>query len=91
DHKWIEGLGSGGFTAPAREARRDGGPVGQLYDLAADPGARVNLRFAQPELYNDLVGRLQAVLRSGAWLAGAAPVADLSPEDLKTLKSLGYL
>jgi arylsulfatase A-like enzyme len=69
----------------------DGDRQQELYDLEADPGALVNLRFARPELYNDLVGRLQAVLRSGAWLAGGAPVADLSPEDLKTLKSLGYL
>ncbi|MBE0565187.1 MAG: sulfatase-like hydrolase/transferase [Krumholzibacteria bacterium] len=63
----------------------------ELYDLAADPGAAENLRFAQPELYNDLVGRLHGILRSGSWLGGGAPVADLSPEDLKALKSLGYL
>jgi hypothetical protein len=61
DHKWIEGLGSGGFTAPARAAPREGGPFGQLYDLARDPGETRNLCAEQPERVAELRRRLAEV------------------------------
>jgi arylsulfatase A-like enzyme len=56
--KLIEGLGSGGFTAPKREKPVPGGPTGQLYDLAADPGETRNVWAEHPEV----VSRLQALL-----------------------------
>ncbi len=40
--KLIEGLGSGGFTPPARAILAPGGPAGQLYDLYTDPLERTN-------------------------------------------------
>lgn len=58
DWKLIEGLGSGGFTAPKRRTARDGEPAVQLYDLAADPMETTNLAAERP----DVVERLQAVL-----------------------------
>jgi arylsulfatase A-like enzyme len=58
--KWkLElGLGSGGFTKPAREQPRPGGPAGQLYDLKTDPAESKNLYLQQPEI----VARLSALL-----------------------------
>lgn len=43
DWKLIEGLGSGGFTEPREMAASAGGPAGQLYNLADDPGETTNL------------------------------------------------
>jgi arylsulfatase A-like enzyme len=57
--KLIEGLGSGGFSAPARVTAGPGDPAGQLYDLAADPAETTN-RFAG-EL--GVVDRLRAEMR----------------------------
>ncbi len=58
DWKLIEGLGSGGFTAPRRTKAPGTGPGVQLYDLAADPGETTNLAGTHP----DEVARLQATL-----------------------------
>ena len=52
------GLGSGGFTPPARVEPTPGGPAGQLYDLESDPGEEVNLYQQRPEI----VARLTALL-----------------------------
>ncbi|MFG0319227.1 MAG: sulfatase-like hydrolase/transferase [Planctomycetota bacterium JB042] len=41
--KMIEGLGSGGFTMPARRAAAPGEPEGQLYDLLEDPAEQRNV------------------------------------------------
>jgi arylsulfatase A len=57
--KLIEGLGSGGFTKPARIEPGPGDPAGQLYDLAADPAETTN-RFAREP---DVVERLRAEMR----------------------------
>lgn len=46
--KWIEGLGSGGFTEPRRVASADP-RAGQLYDLATDPGEQRNLSDDRPD------------------------------------------
>ncbi len=43
DWKYVEGLGSGGFTQPARSEPEAGGPTGQLYNLEQDPGEQQNL------------------------------------------------
>ena len=60
----------------------------ELFDLAADPGARTNLRARQPELYCDLIGQLRAVL--GARHVVSTAVRDLSEQERKALRSLGY-
>ena len=41
--KLEEGLGSGGFSPPGNVEPAPGGPKGQLYDLAKDPGELNNL------------------------------------------------
>jgi arylsulfatase A-like enzyme len=56
--KLILGLGSGGFSPPAKVDPAPGGPVGQLYDLAADPSENHNLYQKHPEI----VTRLTALL-----------------------------
>jgi arylsulfatase A len=62
--KWIEGRGSGGFTAPRREPDDGGAPPGQLYDLVADRGEREDLVLDEERLVRRLRLRLRE-LRSG--------------------------
>jgi len=57
--KLIDGLGSGGFTAPRTEKPAADGPAGQLYNLADDLQEQHNLYKKQPEV----VARLQALLK----------------------------
>jgi arylsulfatase A-like enzyme len=52
------GLGSGGFSVPAKIEPVPGGSQGQLYDLAQDPGETTNVYQQHPEI----VGRLTALL-----------------------------
>lgn len=56
--KLVEGLGSGGFTPPKLEAPVPDGPLGQLYNLADDPGEQKNLYQNRPRT----VARLRALL-----------------------------
>ncbi len=56
--KLIEGLGSGGFTAPRRVQAEDGAPTVQLYDLESDPEESRNVAAA----HLDVVRRLQFTL-----------------------------
>jgi arylsulfatase A len=46
--KLIEGLGSGGFTAPVKIAPTAQGPKGQLFHLSADPNEREDVYLKQP-------------------------------------------
>ena len=62
DWKLIEGLGSGGFSKPARVKPSPGGPAGQLYNLAEDPGETTNLYREHPEIVERLTGRLEEIL-----------------------------
>lgn len=64
DWKLVEGLGSGGFTTPARAKPEEGGPTGQLYNLADDPGETRNLFLEQTEIVADLTRELERI-RSG--------------------------
>ncbi len=56
--KLIDGLGSGGFTAPQNPKPEEGGPLGQLYDLAEDPGEQRNLWLEEPERVARMRARL---------------------------------
>jgi len=62
----------------------------ELYDLSQDPDAERNLRPERGNLYISLMASLNAIL-SGSGDTSPALEADLSAEDLQTLKSLGYL
>ncbi len=59
DWKLIPWLGSGGFlTKPARIKPQPGGPTGQLYNLADDPGEQNNLYQKHPEIVKELTALL---------------------------------
>ena len=63
--KWIEGRGSGGFTAPRKVEPAEGEPHGQLYDLVADPAESENLCLERPQVVEDLQARLDALRGAG--------------------------
>jgi len=65
DWKLIEGLGSGGFTKPARANPTAGGPIGQLYDLKNDPGETTNLYLEKPEIVKRLKDELAKAKNDG--------------------------
>lgn len=54
DWKYIDGLGSGGFTEPGKLKPVTGGPLGQLYNLKTDPSEKDNLYLAYPEKVKEL-------------------------------------
>jgi hypothetical protein len=58
--KLIQGLGSGGFTAPKTRKPEVGGPTGQLYNLERDPYETQNLWLEEPEIVARLEARLLA-------------------------------
>ena len=53
DWKYIEGLGSGGFTDPPVEVPQPGGPQGQLYRILTDSLESENLYLNYPEIVAD--------------------------------------
>jgi arylsulfatase A-like enzyme len=57
--KYIDGLGSGGFTAPSKMEPVPGGPEGQLYRISTDPLESKNLYLEYP----DTVEMLKAELK----------------------------
>jgi arylsulfatase A len=59
DWKLIPALGSGGFSPPNKQNPAPGGPVGQLYNLARDPGEQHNLWQQEPEIVARLSARLK--------------------------------
>lgn len=61
----VDNLGSGGFTAPRQVAPKPGGPQGQLYNLAADPGETNNLYLENSEVVRKLSELLDKYRRSG--------------------------
>lgn len=63
--KLIQGLGSGGFTAPASEEPVEGGPEGQLYNLREDPAETTNLWLEQPGIVEELTALLEEIKRRG--------------------------
>ena len=52
--KFIDGLGSGGFTRPARVKPKPGGSQGQLYNLAEDRVEKNNLYLSRPDKVAEL-------------------------------------
>ena len=58
--------GSGGWSAPnERQARKQGLPPVQLYDMAADPRERHNLQAKHPEIVRDLTAELRRIVEAG--------------------------
>ena len=56
--KLIDGLGSGGFSKPAKINPEPDGPTGQLYNLEEDPGETNNLYLARPEIVETMRAKL---------------------------------
>ncbi|MCC7373990.1 MAG: sulfatase-like hydrolase/transferase [Verrucomicrobiales bacterium] len=63
--KLIDGLGSGGFTAPSRVEPETGGPRGQLYNLSQDPGESTNLWLQHPDVVQRLGSELARIRDAG--------------------------
>ena len=61
DWKYVEGLGSGGFTEPKDIDPIPGGPKGQLYNLKTDPQEMKNLYLTQPEKVTEMEGKLKEI------------------------------
>jgi len=62
--KYIECLGSGGFTEPKSLKPVAGGPGGQLYNMEEDPFERNNLYLEEPEIVNNLSDLLQSIVQN---------------------------
>jgi len=65
DWKLITGLGSGGFSKPKHRQPDPGEPVGQLYNMADDPGETTNLYSQHPEIVQRLTTELEAIVANG--------------------------
>ena len=63
DWKYIEGLGSGGFTEPKFPESKPGEPEGQLYNLKTDPQEQENLYFSNPEKIEEMKVKLKQIRR----------------------------
>ena len=76
--KLIEGLGSGGFTAPREVEPSEGGPRGQLYNLDEDPSETNNLYLDRPEVVSRLTDALDEIRGKGFSRPGAVgpPLAE---------------
>jgi arylsulfatase A-like enzyme len=61
DWKFIDGLGSGGFSQPPIIEPEPGGPTGQLYNLKEDIGERDNSFIANQEKVKELEGLLNQI------------------------------
>ena len=62
DWKLVPWRGSGGFTPPKQFAPPPGGPAGQLYNLAEDPGETANRYADRPEKVAELTAALARIL-----------------------------
>jgi len=60
--KLIQGLGSGGFSKPAKIQPTQGGPTGQLYHLGRDPGEASNLFASEPQRVASMREKLASIL-----------------------------
>lgn len=63
DWKYIDCLGSGGFTYPSVITPVPGGPSGQLYHLTTDPGEQSNLYFQESGRVKELSGLLRKIVQ----------------------------
>ncbi|MES2375388.1 MAG: arylsulfatase [Bacteroidota bacterium] len=65
DWKFIDGLGSGGFTEPSELKPVKDGPIGQLYNLKMDPMESKNLYNQYPEKVRQLKTQLTRYVKQG--------------------------
>ncbi len=80
--KLVFGPGSGGWSQPGdKQARQQGLPSVQLYDMAADPAEARNLQAAHPELVRGMIHLLELYVAEGRSTPGAAQQNDV-PVDI---------
>ncbi len=65
DWKYVEALGSGGFTEPKRVEAKTGQPAGQLYNMKTDPGETQDLANKNPGKVKELATRLMKIRNQG--------------------------
>ena len=65
DWKYVEALGSGGFTEPKRVEAQLGQPSGQLYNLSSDPGETKDLKKKNADKAKELAARLEKIRNLG--------------------------
>lgn len=63
--KFIDGLGSGGFTAPSSIEPGEDGIRGQLYDLSEDSGESHNEYAQNPDLVNNMRKEMKQQIEAG--------------------------
>ena len=78
--KWklLLAQGSGGWSSPNEgQAKKDGAPIAQLYDLETDPGETNNLYTSQPEIAQGLLAQLKSDIQRGRSTDGTEAKNDL--------------
>ena len=65
DWKYIDALGSAGFSAPGRVRPIHNGPTGQLYNLKEDPAESTNKFFSNKEKAAELSSLLKKMVDQG--------------------------
>ncbi len=65
DWKFIDGLGSGGFSHPSKIVAEEKGPKGQLYNLKEDTLESQNLCFQNPEKGDELSKIMKEIIEKG--------------------------
>ncbi len=63
--KYVDGLGSGGFTAPNKMDPVIGGPTGQLYQIESDTLESKNIFLQHSDIVNKLQKELNKQLKNG--------------------------
>lgn len=77
--KWklLLARGSGGWTAPREKQVPADAPIGQLYDMEADPGETNNLFESNPDVVEQLRNQLTTYVQQGRSTAGADAANDV--------------
>jgi arylsulfatase A len=65
DWKFIDGLGSGGFSHPSKLTPEEKGPKGQLYHVKEDALESINLYFQYPEKVAELSTLMKKIISNG--------------------------
>lgn len=65
DWKYIDGLGSGGFTQPSKIKGGKGKPKGQLFNLSNDPGEANDIAVKHPDIAERLKKKIAAIQAAG--------------------------
>ncbi|MDR1557344.1 MAG: arylsulfatase [Tannerellaceae bacterium] len=65
DWKYIDAIGSAGFSEPSRLETVPGGPTAQLYNLAEDPAESTNRIFTDKGIADELQALMKQIVEQG--------------------------